>query len=58
MDVARAHVAAVRRLEAGDCDVTYNVGRGEGSTVKEVMQTVRQVVGRDFDYVITERRPR
>jgi UDP-glucose 4-epimerase len=57
VDVARAHVAAVRRLEAGDCDVTYNVGRGEGSTVKEVMQTVRQVVGRDFDYVITERRP-
>jgi UDP-glucose 4-epimerase len=56
VDLADAHVAGVKRLEAGDCAETYNVGRGEGSTVKEVMQTVRKVVGRDFDYVITSRR--
>lgn len=56
VDVARAHVAAAKRLEAGDCAETYNVGRGEGSSVKEVMQAVRKVVGCDFDYVITNRR--
>jgi UDP-glucose 4-epimerase len=55
-DLARAHVAAVRRLEAGGCAEIYNVGRGEGSTVKEVLQTIRKVVGVDFDYVIAKRR--
>jgi UDP-glucose 4-epimerase len=57
VDLARAHVAAVERLEAGHCAEIYNVGRGEGSTVKEVMQTVRKVVGWDFEYVVTGRRP-
>jgi UDP-glucose 4-epimerase len=56
-DLARAHLAALRRLEAGPCTATYNVGRGEGVTVKEVMEAVRKVVGRDFAYVITRRRP-
>jgi len=57
VDLARAHVAAVERLNAGECAEIYNVGKGEGSTVKEVMQTVSKVVGRDFEYVVTGRRP-
>jgi UDP-glucose 4-epimerase len=57
VDLARAHVAAVERLQAGPCAEIYNVGRGEGASVKEVMRTVRRVVGQDFDYVVTERRP-
>jgi UDP-glucose 4-epimerase len=57
VDLAQAHVAAVERLQAGPCAEIYNVGRGEGATVKEVMQTVRAVVGRDFEYVVTARRP-
>jgi UDP-glucose 4-epimerase len=56
-DLARAHLAALRRLEAGPCTATYNVGRGAGVTVKEVMEAVRKVVGRDFAYVVTGRRP-
>jgi UDP-glucose 4-epimerase len=57
VDLAEAHVAAVHRLQTGPCAETYNVGRGEGASVKEVMETVRRVVGRDFEYVVTARRP-
>jgi UDP-glucose 4-epimerase len=57
VDLARAHVAAMKRLETGHCAEIYNVGRGEGSTVKEVMEVVRHVVGREFNYVVTGRRP-
>jgi UDP-glucose 4-epimerase len=57
VDLARAHVAAVERLEAGPCAETYNVGRGQGASVKQVMETVRRAVGRDFEYVVTGRRP-
>jgi UDP-glucose 4-epimerase len=56
-DLARAHVAPAKRLETEDCAETYNVGRGEGSSVKEVMHTVCKVLGRDFGYVIAKRRP-
>jgi len=57
-DLADAHVAAARRLEEAQLDFgeVYNVGRGEGSTVKEVMETVRKVTERDFSYVVTGRR--
>ena len=61
VDVADAHVAAVRRLNreraagrrlAG----TYNVGRGEGVTVKEVLECVRRITGRPFSYEVGPRR--
>jgi UDP-glucose 4-epimerase len=57
-DLADAHVAAARSLEEAPLEFGefYNVGRGEGSTVKEVMATVRRVIGRDFEYVVTARR--
>jgi len=61
-DLADAHVAAVQRLEAsagtaaGAVARTYNVGRGAGVTVKEVLEAVRSVTGREFSYVIDPRR--
>jgi UDP-glucose 4-epimerase len=57
-DLADAHLAAARRLEAAPLEFgeSYNVGRGEGSTVKEVLETVRAVTGQDFEYVVTGRR--
>jgi UDP-glucose 4-epimerase len=60
-DLARAHVAAVRRLEDADASApyaaTFNVGRGRGVSVKEIMAVTRQVIGRDFAYEVTARRP-
>jgi UDP-glucose 4-epimerase len=56
-DLADAHVAAVAALEQAPRRATYNVGRGDGVTVKEVMVAMQQAVGHDFEYVIGERRP-
>jgi UDP-glucose 4-epimerase len=55
-DLADAHLAAARRLDRGPIGEVYNVGRGEGVTVKEVMATVRDVTGRDFTYEVVGRR--
>lgn len=48
VDLARAHVAAVTACAAapvGQVAGTYNVGRGSGSSVREVMETVAEVTG-------------
>jgi UDP-glucose 4-epimerase len=55
-DLADAHVAAAERLESGPARAIYNVGRGEGVTVKEVMAAVREVTGIAFEYEVTGRR--
>ena len=57
-DLSLAHVAAVRQLDgrSGRIARTYNVGRGEGVTVKEVMAAVAAVTGRDFEYAVSPRR--
>jgi UDP-glucose 4-epimerase len=55
-DLADAHAAAAARLDQGPVGEVYNVGRGEGVTVKEVFETVRRVTGRDFDVDTVGRR--
>jgi UDP-glucose 4-epimerase len=60
MDIADAHVAALEDLAAGSGGPSYrvfNIGRGEGSSVREVLETVAQVTGCDIDPVVVERRP-
>jgi UDP-glucose 4-epimerase len=56
-DLADAHVAAVARLEAGPCAEIYNVGRGEGVTVLEVLDALRAVSGIEFEHEVVGRRP-
>ncbi|MFC1415264.1 UDP-glucose 4-epimerase GalE [Streptacidiphilus cavernicola] len=49
-DVASAHVAAVRRLEAdpdGEVRLTLNIGRGEGVSVREMLDAIGRVTGLD-----------
>jgi UDP-glucose 4-epimerase len=55
-DLADAHVAAAVRLETGPVREIFNVGRGEGVTVKEVMAAVREVTGIEFEYEVVGRR--
>jgi UDP-glucose 4-epimerase len=57
LDLADAHVAAARRIDEQATGDLYNVGRGEGITVKEVFETVRAVTGIDFTYDVVPRRP-
>ncbi len=55
-DLADAHVAAVKRLEQGQVAEVYNVGRGQGVSVIEVMDAVRAATGIDFTHDLADRR--
>ncbi|TDO84593.1 UDP-glucose 4-epimerase [Halanaerobium saccharolyticum] len=55
-DLAAAHVLAVEALADGKDSSIYNLGNGEGYSVKEVIDTVKEVTGRDFEVEISERR--
>ncbi|MGC0418515.1 UDP-glucose 4-epimerase GalE [Embleya sp. AB8] len=46
VDLAEAHVAATRRLAADpDARLVLNVGRGEGTSVREMVELIREVTG-------------
>ncbi len=55
-DLAEAHVAAAAHCEQGARADAFNVGRGLGSSVREVMDEVSAVVGRDIDPLVVGRR--
>ena len=57
VDLADAHVAAAARCEAGGAAGVYNVARGVGSSVLEVMDVVSSVVGFDVQAEVAPRRP-
>jgi len=46
MDLAEAHLAALRHLLAGGASAAVNLGTGNGASVREVIQTVESVTGR------------
>ena len=57
-DLALAHVAAARRLEAGESvEPVYNLGSGQGTSVRQIMDTAAAVTGIDFTPEIHDRRP-
>ncbi|MDQ1696999.1 MAG: UDP-glucose 4-epimerase [Frankiaceae bacterium] len=59
-DVAEAHVAALQQLADGS-DLppfrVFNIGRGRGSSVREVLDVVADVTGNDTAPVVVDRRP-
>ncbi|MGP3778057.1 UDP-glucose 4-epimerase GalE [Halanaerobium saccharolyticum] len=55
-DLAAAHVLAVEALADGKDSSIYNLGNGEGYSVKEVIDTVKEVTGREFKVEVSERR--
>jgi len=56
-DLATAHVMALRYLTTGGDSALLNCGYGRGSTVKEVVQAVKDVSGVDFPVELAPRRP-
>ena len=52
-DLAEAHVAAVTQAERGGRTDIYNVGRGMGFSVLEVLDAVRSAMGSDFAHEIS-----
>lgn len=56
-DLADAHILAVEALVKGMESRVYNLGNGEGYSVKEVIEVAEEVVGKEIDAEIAERRP-
>jgi UDP-glucose 4-epimerase len=58
VDLAHSHVVAARRLAAGDTlEPVYNLGSGDGASVKQIMDTIGEVTGIDFTPTLEPRRP-
>lgn len=55
-DLAEAHVVAAARLEQEQTALALNVGRGVGSSVREVMDMVSEVIGSDVNAEVVDRR--
>ncbi len=53
-DLAEAHCLALERLDGRS--VTYNLGNGAGHSVREVLDTVAQVLGRPVPFTVGPRR--
>ena len=57
-DLADAHVVAARRLAAGETlEPVYNLGSGDGVSVRQIMDTIRDVTAIDFTPEVGPRRP-
>jgi len=58
VDLAKAHVLAIKRFEAQDADnyEIFNVGTGKGSSVLEIINAFEKSTGEKLDYKIGPRR--
>jgi UDP-glucose 4-epimerase len=54
-DLCRAHLLALDKLQDSR-ELVYNLGNGRGYSVKEVIETVKKVSGKDFKVVAADRR--
>jgi UDP-glucose 4-epimerase len=57
LDLADAHVLALKRLLGGGKSDVFNLGTGTGTTVRELIAMIRQVSGRPFEVAEAPRRP-
>ncbi|MGH4032842.1 UDP-glucose 4-epimerase GalE [Actinomycetota bacterium Odt1-20B] len=59
VDLAEAHVSTARKLAGapGGTDLTLNIGRGEGVSVREMAELINETTGYDIPPVVTARRP-
>ncbi len=57
-DLAEAHVVAATKLDAGEpLEPVYNLGSGDGVTVREIMTAFAEVTGQTFTPDVKPRRP-
>lgn len=59
VDLAKAHVAAIRRMESNAATANYevfNLGTGKGTSVLQVINAFQDSTGRRLDYVVGPRR--
>ncbi|KAF9425477.1 hypothetical protein BGZ94_007497 [Podila epigama] len=62
VDLAQGHVAALDKIAEEEAAghygcLAYNLGTGTGYSVFDMIKAFNKAVGRDLEYVVTERRP-
>lgn len=55
-DLAQAHHLALEYLDAHEGAHAFNLGNGQGFSVREVIEAARSVTGRQIDYEVAPRR--
>ena len=55
-DLCDAHLLAIKALQSSNKSAAYNLGNGNGFSVKEVIDTAKKVTGKEFNVVIAESR--
>ena len=56
MDLADAHILALKRLNNGGESEIFNLGNGEGFSVKEVIEVARKVTKHPIPAIVSPRR--
>ena len=56
MDLVEAHILAIQQLRQTHASDVYNLGNGNGFTVKEVIEAAREVTGHPIPAKIAPRR--
>ena len=56
-DLAEAHILALEYLQNGGDSNVFNLGNGNGFSVKEVIETAEKITGKDIKAVEADRRP-
>ncbi|MFF4400071.1 UDP-glucose 4-epimerase GalE [Streptomyces sp. NPDC001480] len=58
VDLAEAHVATARALQSSPgIDLTFNIGRGEGVSVREMIDRINAITGHNRPPTVAPRRP-
>ncbi|MGG3888371.1 UDP-glucose 4-epimerase GalE [Metabacillus fastidiosus] len=55
-DLANAHVLAIKKLRKENSSATYNLGNGNGFSVKEIIETARKITGHLIPAKVAPRR--
>lgn len=56
-DLASAHLLALHHLEEGNDSDFFNLGNTKGTSVIEVIESVKRITGKDFKVIHADRRP-
>ncbi len=57
VDLAKAHLAALKHLDHPDIYKVYNIGTGSADSVLEMINIFKKVSGKEIPYEVVERRP-
>jgi UDP-glucose 4-epimerase len=57
LDLAQAHILALRALQAGGPSRKYNLGNGQGYSIKEVIAVARKITSHPIPTEVGPRRP-